>query len=139
MTEKEKMNELYAKYGLSPEDVFKHQHYKIITRSGIDKIQAKLNIEIDYELIYSNRWSEGLDIIFKVVATMGDKTIVTMGEASPSNTRQAYIASMAEKRGMSRAVLKLAGLYAEGFFGEDEADSFGDTVKTAKKVAIIKS
>ena len=31
---------------------------------------------------------------------------------------------MAEKRAMSRAVLKLAGLYSLGVFGEDESESF---------------
>ena len=32
--------------------------------------------------------------------------------------------AMAEKRAMSRAVLKLVGLYELGVFGEDEADDF---------------
>jgi len=31
---------------------------------------------------------------------------------------------MAEKRAMSRAVLKLAGFYEFGVFGEDESESF---------------
>ena len=70
---------------------------------------------------------------------MGDKVIITTGEASPDNTQQGYKFAMAEKRGMARAVLKLAGLYEEGFFSEDEADDFSSIVKTAKKVAIIKS
>ena len=37
----EKLRALYVKYGLERDDVFKHQHYVIITRQGIDKIQAK--------------------------------------------------------------------------------------------------
>ena len=36
----DKLKALYQKYGLSKDDVFKHQHYIIITRSGIDRIQA---------------------------------------------------------------------------------------------------
>ena len=47
----EKIKEKYHHYGLDKEDVFKHQHYVIITRSGIDKIQAIENITIDYEVI----------------------------------------------------------------------------------------
>ena len=31
---------------------------------------------------------------------------------------------MAEKRAMSRAVLKLAGFYQHGVFSEDESDDF---------------
>ena len=33
---------------------------------------------------------------------------------------------MAEKRALSRVTLKAAGLYAEGIYGEDEADDFRD-------------
>jgi len=31
---------------------------------------------------------------------------------------------MAEKRSMSRAILKITGLYELGVFGEDESDEF---------------
>ena len=37
---KEKLTVLYKKYELTKDDVFKHQHYLIITRSGIEKIMA---------------------------------------------------------------------------------------------------
>jgi hypothetical protein len=47
----DKLKELYLKYELNPEDVYKHQHYTIITRQGIDKIQAKEQIYVDYEVI----------------------------------------------------------------------------------------
>ena len=47
----EKIKEKYNQYGLDKDDVFRHQHYVIITRSGIDKIQAIENITIDYEVI----------------------------------------------------------------------------------------
>ena len=45
------LKEKYVKYNLTKDDVFKHQHYIILTRSGIDKIQAIEGIEIDYEVI----------------------------------------------------------------------------------------
>ncbi len=38
---REKLLELYKKYELTKDDVYKHQHYVIITRMGIEKIQAK--------------------------------------------------------------------------------------------------
>ena len=47
----ELIKEKYNKYNLEPSDVFKHQHYIIITRSGIDKIQALENIFIHYEVV----------------------------------------------------------------------------------------
>ena len=45
---KEKLTELYKAYKLSKEDVFSHQHYLIITRSGIEKLMAQSNITINY-------------------------------------------------------------------------------------------
>jgi len=43
---KDKLIELYNKYNLTKDDVFKHQHYVIITRTGIDKIQGIEQIDI---------------------------------------------------------------------------------------------
>ena len=40
MENREKIAELYKKYNLTAEDVYKHKHYLIITRSGIEKIMA---------------------------------------------------------------------------------------------------
>ena len=48
---KEKLKELYEKYELNPNHFFKHQHYTIITRAGIDAIQAKAQINITYDVI----------------------------------------------------------------------------------------
>jgi hypothetical protein len=48
----------------------------------------------------------------------------TFGESAPDNTRQKYPVAMAEKRALSRVVLKLSGLYEVGVFGEDESDDF---------------
>ena len=129
MNKQERLNSLYKKYGLSGEDVFKSpQGWVIITRSGIDKIQANADITISYDLL-----SNSLDnVIIKAIGSMGDNTIETFGESNPKNTRNSYPIAMAEKRAMSRVVLKLSGFYAEGVFGEDEADDFSKEVKRQK-------
>lgn len=118
----DKLKELYLKYDLNKEDVFKHQHYVIITRSGIDKIQAIEKIKIDYEVIKC-------EPNFAVVKASTD-LIQTFGSAlkgasySDGNTNSWYVMEMAEKRAMSRAVLKLTGFYELGVFGEDESEDF---------------
>ena len=123
---RDKLKELYNKYKLGKEDFFKHQHYTIITRQGIDKIQAMEQITIDYEVIRC----EPNYAVFKAIATKGNATIETFGSAlkgdtyKESNTNSWYVAEMAEKRAMSRAVLKLTGFYELGVFGEDESESF---------------
>ena len=121
----DKIKEKYHHYGLEKEDVFRHQHYVIITRSGIDKIQAIENITIDYEVINCER-----DFcVVKANALKGDTSIQTFGSAlkggfKDGNCNTWYVMEMAEKRAMSRAVLKLTGFYELGVFGEDESEDF---------------
>tara|TARA_R110000744_G_scaffold195880_1_gene315007 strand:+ start:1331 stop:1714 length:384 start_codon:yes stop_codon:yes gene_type:complete len=123
---KDKLIELYKKYGLTKNDVFKHQHYVIITRQGIDKIQAVEQMSVTYEVIRC----EPNFAVFKAFAEKEGKKIETFGSAlkgegyKDGNTNSWYIAEMAEKRAMSRAVLKLTGFYELGVFGEDESESF---------------
>ena len=40
------------------------------------------------------------------------------------NTNTWYVLEMAEKRALSRAVLKMTGFYELGVFGEDESEDF---------------
>ncbi len=123
---KDKLIELYKKYGLTKDDVFKHQHYVIITRQGIDKIQAVEQMSVTYEVIRC----EPNFAVFKAKAQKDGKEIETFGSAlkgegyKDGNTNSWYVAEMAEKRAMSRAVLKLTGFYELGVFGEDESESF---------------
>ena len=44
---KQKLTDLYKKYNLTKEDFFKHQHYTIITRQRIDKIQALKQMSVN--------------------------------------------------------------------------------------------
>jgi hypothetical protein len=124
--DRNKLVELYKKYDLTADDVFKHQHYVIITRTGIDKIQAVEQISIDYDVIQC----EPNFAVFKANAEKEGKKIQTFGSAlkgdtfKDGNCNSWYVAEMAEKRAMSRAVLKLTGFYELGVFGEDESDSF---------------
>jgi hypothetical protein len=46
--------------------------------------------------------------------------VETFGEVSKSNNRNQYPIAMAEKRALSRAVLKLAGFYQHNVYSEDE-------------------
>ena len=122
MNNKEQLNTLFKKYELDKEDTFKHKHYHIITRSGIDKIQARAGININYELKHYN--PDLKTCIIKATGISNAVEIQTYGECSPENNRNAYPVAIAEKRAMSRIVLKLCGFYELGVFGEDESESF---------------
>ena len=120
------LKQKYEKYNLTRDDVFKHQHYIIITRSGIEKIQALENIHINYDVVKS----EPSFASVKATAIKEQNTVQTFGSAlkgntfKDGNTNTWYVLEMAEKRALSRAVLKLTGFYELGVFGEDEAEDF---------------
>ena len=125
-----RLAELYKKYNLTADDVYKHKHYIIITRSGIEKIQALANITVNYEVIRC----EPDYAVFKAYndklstfgsAKYGGKEQNEKGKwVEKGTTTSWYIAEMAEKRALSRLVLKQTGFYALGVFGEDESEDF---------------
>jgi len=143
VTKSQILGQLFKDYGLfydptdpnsKDNDVFTHKHYKIITRSGIEKIQKKANIAIKYELWYADATTVTLKAIgTKTFSDGSTETIETLASASSATSSNGYYAEMAEKRGASRIVLKLAGLYEYGVFGADEAKEFEDATHTSKR------
>jgi len=124
-TNRERLNTLYKKFGLEKEDTFKHAHYTILTRSGIEKVQRGCNIKVIYEVI---KCCPDFACV-KATAHMDDAFIETFGsckrgKGGDGNTISWYVMEIAEKRSLSRAVLKLAGLYEMGHMGEDESEDF---------------
>lgn len=122
---REELKSIYIENGLSPDDIFimkmGGKEVPIITRSGIEKIQSKNQITVKYSVI-----SHAPDnVIIKAVGRKkGFAKVQTFGEASPKNTRQTYPVAMAEKRALSRLVLKITGLYQHGHYGEDEVSEW---------------
>lgn len=125
--ERDRLAQIFQDHGLAPEDVFVSNHFTIVTRTGIEKIQAVKGIEVEYLV-------ESLDpdfVVIRAIGTMEERDaqgtpvtthrIETFGSATTKNNRNPYAVEMAEKRALSRCVLKLVGLYREkDVIGEDE-------------------
>ena len=126
-TKEETLKRLFLANGLVKEDVYKDKRgFVIITRTGIDKIVSKQNITVAYEpVVMEKDW-----VVMRATASMqvGHKSkevrnMMSFGEASDSNLMgggKKFPVAMAEKRAMSRVVLKVAGFYEQGVFGQDE-------------------
>jgi hypothetical protein len=124
-TKSEFLNELYKDNGLVKEEdtyelSFGKRSVNIITRTGIEKIQYHNNINVTFDVESINPEF----VVVKATAKKGDVSVESYGEASPQNTQQKYPVAMAEKRALSRVVLKITGFYKYGVFGEDESDDF---------------
>lgn len=146
-TKKEILRELFEKYNLrydvnDPEskdnDVYRHKHYAIITRSGIQKIEKQGGWRTKIAIV-----NAGLDFCYvsgEIFSAAGELLYQTLASASAETSQNKYYAEMAEKRCRSRLILTVAGLYElGGVYGEDEADDFQKSEPVATKKVLYKS
>jgi hypothetical protein len=110
--------ELATEYGLSKADFYQQKQSGtwLISRTGIERIQYKAGINVEFDAVRA----EVDYAAVKATATRGDLTVQTFGSAYKGNCRIDYYLEMAEKRALSRAVLKLTDFYKLGVYGEDE-------------------
>jgi len=126
-TRKDVLRRLFQENNLVEEDVYKDKRgFVIITRTGIDKIVSKQNIQIAYEVIKLDKDMVVLKAVGSMKTGSGEtdvRNMMSFGEASDDNLMggaKKFPVAMAEKRAMSRVVLKLTGFYEQGVFGQDE-------------------
>ena len=123
MKKSEILNELYKNNSLEKEDVFKDSRgFTVITRSGIEKIQAKNKIDIKFKLI---SW-ELDNCVVKATAYLKTKIIETYASATKENCMQKFRVEIAEKRALSRAVIKIMNL--TNTLGQDEVEHQGKNI-----------
>ena len=123
MKKSEILNELYKNNSLEKEDVFKDSRgFTIITRSGIEKIQAKNKIDIKFKLI---SW-ELDNCVVKATAYLKTKINETYASATKENCMQKFRVEIAEKRALSRAVIKIMNL--TNTLGQDEVEHQGKNI-----------
>jgi len=134
--EKKRFRELASKYGLVKEDFWSSpQGFVIISRRGIEKIQSQMGAEVTFEVVPEFSDVSENKYVVQAEATVKinqyeEKFVQTYGESSPLNTRggaKSYPVAMAEKRALSRAVLKLSDFYQLNVFSEDEVDDNKNT------------
>jgi len=123
-----RIKELAKKYNLGKNDFWELKRGQksmwIITHDAIEKIAIIENIELTkFEVLNTE-----VDFArFLITMQKGDKTIVSVGEASTKNCTSNYYGCMAEKRGIDRCVLKLINAYEYGIYSDVEADAFKQT------------
>ncbi len=138
-TRRETLFRLFEQYNLTfdkanPEskdnDVYKHKHYTVITRQGIQKIEKIAGIVCDITIVFAGA---GYCYVSGVGTTKEGVRYQTLASATAENSQNKYYAEMAEKRCRSRLILTLAGLYEQGgIFGQDELpEDDHDVPKTA--------
>ena len=121
-----RFKELVELYGLTKDSFHKDSRgFIIVTREGIERIQGVLGLQVSFapvnEFTYVGEGYFTLKAWTTVVREDGSTfKVESFGESSPKNNRNPYPIAMAEKRALSRVVLKAAGMYELGVYGEDE-------------------
>ena len=124
MKKSEILNALYKDNSLEKEDVFKDSRgFTIITRSGIEKIQANNNIDVEFKLI---SWETDNCVIKATSFIDGKKKMETYASATKENCMQKFRAEIAEKRALARVIIKTLSL--TNTLGQDEIEHQGKNI-----------
>ncbi|MBA3727563.1 MAG: hypothetical protein H0W86_14310 [Armatimonadetes bacterium] len=93
---------------------------RAIKHPCIERMCAKAGVTFDMPEIVS---ADPNNVVIIVTGKLNDRIEWSFGEANPKNNKNAYVYSMAEKRGKDRVALKLIGLHGM-VYSEEEADDF---------------
>lgn len=129
------LKDLKQTYSLDDSDFFTTMDGQLIVkRTGIEKIQQSQGIYPVLELVDSRPDYAVVKAVFNEFQTFGSAirgdfgtVIKTKEDGTPysyegikGSTSSYYVVETAEKRALSRLVLKFIGLYQHNVFGEDE-------------------
>ena len=124
MKKSEILNALYKDNSLEKEDVYKDKRgFTIITRSGIEKIQANNNIDVEFKLI---NWEIDNCVIKATSFIDGKKKVETYASATKENCIQKFRVEIAEKRSLARIIIKTMNL--TNTLGQDEVEHQGKNI-----------
>ena len=122
---KPQVKELLEKYELDPrESIWDCHGTWVLYHSACQVIAAKLDIRFsEPEVVHHDLAKK--EVVIKVRGyTQDGRERWDFGEALPSNNKNAYPVSMAQKRGEDKVILHLANLRQYGVYSSEESDDF---------------
>lgn len=115
--------EFMSTYGVRDDEVWPVPGGKsyAVKHSALERIAAERGIEFNPpQIVEGDTASKTVTLV--IYATMGDLKAWSFGEASPLNNKNAYVWSMAEKRGKDRCILKLLNIHG-AIYSSEELDN----------------
>lgn len=116
----ENIRRIGEKFGLKSADMWDCHGTWVAYHRALERIAAEQKIAFQPPTVLE---AEGPRVAICVFGSLGDQTEWSIGEAAPSNNKNAYPWAMAEKRAKDRVILKLLGLHGL-VYSEEEADDF---------------
>jgi hypothetical protein len=120
-----------AAYGLGKDDFWKLPQGRdvwLVKHAALETVAAKAGISFDMPQIIEADGGNGIAAVC-VRGTYQNRSIWSIGEASPKNCKNAYPWAIAEKRAIDRVILKLIGIHGL-VYSEEESDDFKQVLKS---------
>jgi len=96
-----------------------------IKHRALERVAAANKIDLSEKPSVLQLDMENKIAVLLVWGKMGERVEWSVGEATAANCKNSYLASMAEKRGKDRVILKLLNAHG-AIYSESEADEFTD-------------
>ncbi len=124
------VEKVLAELKFNPKDCLWEKHSAVCMKHRYIEIAGQHKGVIINELSEVEKDSSNGVVSIKCTASLGKAKVITYGEASPKNNKNAYPYAMAEKRAIDRAILKLIGIH--GFVYSDDEVSEEINVEPVK-------
>jgi len=120
----ERIEIIRKQYDLKKDDFWKLPQGKdvwLVKHAALEIVAAKAGISFDMPEILEAKGDIGV-VAVCVRGFMGDRSIWSIGEANPKNSKTSYPWAIAEKRALDRVILKLIGIHGLVYSEDEIAD-----------------
>jgi hypothetical protein len=121
-----KITAFMAMYGVDADEIWllPGGRSHAVKHKALERIALEKGMEVESLTLLALNQVEKTAAV-QAVVKMGERRAMTMGEAAPTNNKNAYPLAMAEKRALDRAYLKLLAVHGD-IYSDAEADEFTD-------------
>jgi hypothetical protein len=116
------------RYGINPDEVWQVRPGAwAIKHSALERVAAAEKLIVEEFEVLALDLPQKMAAIRVIATSPAGARVITTGEATPYNSKNAYPLAIAEKRALDRAYLKLLSIHAD-IYSDAEADDFADPI-----------
>ena len=119
------ISDFMAKYSVNADEIWTvRPGAYAIKHKALERVAAQQGLELS-DLMVETIDLQNKAAVIRATMRKNGKCVMSYGEATPYNSKNAYPVAMAEKRAIDRCILKLLQIHG-ALYSESEADEFTD-------------